>query len=86
MSIKLDVVKSLFVDKFIRAKVVALEEKEINFENPLAVGGFGSFHAGGIGVFVMADGSVNAMPVSIDPAIFRLMGHRADGELIKNYY
>ena len=55
----------------------------IDFESPLAVGGFGSVHAGGISVFAFADGSVISKSSSVDPKIFRLLGHRADGKLIK---
>lgn len=46
----------------------------------LTVGGFGSLHAGGAN-FVIADGSVRFFSESVDPELFRQLGHRADGEL-----
>jgi prepilin-type N-terminal cleavage/methylation domain-containing protein/prepilin-type processing-associated H-X9-DG protein len=45
------------------------------------VGGFGSYHAGQV-VVAFADGSVRALNDSINPEIYRRMGHRADGEII----
>ncbi len=57
---------------------------EVDLESPTAVGGFGSNHAGAGGVFVFADGSVRFLPNGMDPAIFTLMGNRADGILMKN--
>lgn len=47
----------------------------------LVTGGFGSFHAGGA-VFTFADGSTKFLSQSIDPGLFRQLGHRADGELL----
>ena len=54
-------------------------------EDPLYVGGFGSFHAGDIANFAFADGSVRAVSPSIDANVFRLLGHRADGEIMKAF-
>lgn len=54
-------------------------------EDPLYVGGFGSFHAGDLANFVFADGSVRALSQSIEPKLFRQLGHRADGEIIKDF-
>jgi prepilin-type N-terminal cleavage/methylation domain-containing protein/prepilin-type processing-associated H-X9-DG protein len=46
------------------------------------VGGFGSFHSGGVVNVAFADGSTRAITEDIDPEILRRMGHRADGEII----
>lgn len=56
---------------------------EEDVEGPLHVGGFGSFHAGDVGNFAFADGSARALSRSIDANLLRLLGHRADGEIIK---
>jgi prepilin-type N-terminal cleavage/methylation domain-containing protein/prepilin-type processing-associated H-X9-DG protein len=49
---------------------------------PLAyVGGFGSRHSFGAN-FLFCDGSAHYLKESIDPAVFRRLGHRADGQLI----
>lgn len=49
---------------------------------PLEVGGFGSFHPGGINV-TFADGSTRFVTQGVSPELLRLYGHRADGELMK---
>lgn len=49
---------------------------------PQYVGGFGSDHPGGIAVAVFGDGSVRFLYDLIDPKVFKLLGHRADGQLI----
>ncbi len=54
-------------------------------EGPLYVGGFGSFHMGDIANFAFADGSVRAISRQIDANLFRLLGHRADGEITKGF-
>ena len=54
-------------------------------EDPLYVGGFGSFHIGDISNFALADGSVRAISRDIDANLFRLLGHRADGEIMKEF-
>ena len=51
-------------------------------EEQLHVGGFGSFHAGGVANFAFADGSVRALTSGISHQIYRLYGNRADGEII----
>ncbi len=48
----------------------------------LDVGGFGSFHPGGA-QFGFADGSTRFLTHSIDEVLFRQLGNRADGELLK---
>jgi prepilin-type processing-associated H-X9-DG protein len=45
------------------------------------VGGFGSRHGFGAN-FLFCDGSVHFLKQSIDPQVFRRLGHRADGEVI----
>jgi prepilin-type N-terminal cleavage/methylation domain-containing protein len=55
-------------------------------DGPLYVGGFGSFHAGDVGNFALADGSARSISQSIDPTVLRLLGHRADGEIMKEPY
>jgi prepilin-type N-terminal cleavage/methylation domain-containing protein len=46
------------------------------------VGGFGSYHSGGVSVIAFADGSTRSISESIDREILRRMGNRADGEII----
>jgi prepilin-type N-terminal cleavage/methylation domain-containing protein len=58
-------------------------QEALDFDKATTVGGFGSNHSGLVGVFLFADGAVKIMSNSIDPAIFQLLGHRADGKLIK---
>ena len=55
-------------------------------DDPLYVGGFGSFHAGDIANFALADGSARAISRTIDTNVLRLLGHRADGEIMKGFY
>ncbi len=45
------------------------------------VGGFSSWHRLGAN-FLFCDGSVRFLKESIDPRVFRLLGHRADGEIV----
>jgi hypothetical protein len=57
-------------------------------ETPLAstfVGGFGSWHAAVVDV-AFADGSTRSISYNIDPAVLRLLGHRADGEILNADY
>ncbi len=49
---------------------------------PQYVGGFGSDHAGGIIVAALGDGSVRFLYELIDPKVLKLLGHRADGQII----
>ncbi len=49
--------------------------------DPTAVGGFGSFHAGGA-QFAFGDGSVRFLSETLDTEIFQSLGHRSDGKLI----
>lgn len=53
-----------------------------NSELPiLETGGFGSFHTGGA-LFTFADGATVFLTHSINPELFKQLGHRADGELL----
>lgn len=57
-------------------------------ETPLPstfVGGFGGWHAAVVDV-AFADGSSRAISYNIDPAVLRLLGHRADGEILNADY
>jgi prepilin-type N-terminal cleavage/methylation domain-containing protein/prepilin-type processing-associated H-X9-DG protein len=47
----------------------------------LIVGGYGSKHPGGAN-FAFGDGSVRFIKATISPKVLRLLGNRADGELI----
>ena len=47
------------------------------------VGGFGSYHPGGTH-FGFGDGSVRFIAQTIDPGVYRLLGHRDDGEPISS--
>ena len=48
---------------------------------PGFVGGFASRHPGGAN-FAIGDGSVRFIKSSISPGVFRLLGNRADGEIL----
>jgi prepilin-type processing-associated H-X9-DG protein len=50
----------------------------------LFVGGFGSHHPGVINA-AFADGSVQAVNEDVDPAVWRLVGNRSDGEIVKPF-
>jgi len=52
--------------------------------DPLIVGGFGSYHMGGLSVAAMADGGIRQFTDDIDPDLLRQLGHRADGEIPKS--
>jgi prepilin-type N-terminal cleavage/methylation domain-containing protein len=49
------------------------------------VGGFGGWHASAVSV-AFADGSTRAISYNIDPAVLKLLGHRADGEILSADY
>jgi prepilin-type N-terminal cleavage/methylation domain-containing protein/prepilin-type processing-associated H-X9-DG protein len=55
---------------------LATAGKNLNF-----VGGFGSSHRGGAN-FAFGDGSVKFIKESINPTVYRLLGNRADGEMV----
>jgi prepilin-type N-terminal cleavage/methylation domain-containing protein len=50
----------------------------------LFVGGFGGYHPGCINA-TFADGSTRTITETIDPEVLRLLGNRADGEIVKPF-
>jgi prepilin-type N-terminal cleavage/methylation domain-containing protein/prepilin-type processing-associated H-X9-DG protein len=62
------------------------DDSETDQEPPesLLVGGFGSYHPGGV-IVAFADGSTRFVQENIDRDILRRLGNRSDGELIKDY-
>lgn len=63
-----------------------IDDAEANEEPPesLLVGGFGSYHPGGV-IVGFADGSTRFIQENIDRDILRRLGNRSDGEIIKEY-
>jgi hypothetical protein len=55
-----------------------------NVAESLIVGGFGSHHPG-IVMTSFADGSTRSISETVDPAVWRLAGNRADGEIMKPF-
>jgi prepilin-type N-terminal cleavage/methylation domain-containing protein/prepilin-type processing-associated H-X9-DG protein len=53
--------------------------------DPLAVGGFGSYHPGG-GNFAFGDGHVGYLSQNLDVLTYQQLGHRADGKLLTRAY
>jgi len=49
--------------------------------DPLFVGGFGSYHAGGLAVVGMADGATRVLSADTAAEVLRQLGNRADGEI-----
>jgi prepilin-type N-terminal cleavage/methylation domain-containing protein len=54
--------------------------KEPVNQDPLFVGGFGSYHPGGAN-FVLVNGAIRFLSETIDRTLFTHLGNRADGEL-----
>jgi len=52
--------------------------------DPLAVGGFGSYHPGGA-QFATGDGAVQFISESINAATLRQLAHRSDGEIVDGF-
>lgn len=50
----------------------------------LVVGGFGSDHVGGCQI-AMGDGSIRFISENITPSVLKLLGNRADGELLDEF-
>jgi prepilin-type N-terminal cleavage/methylation domain-containing protein/prepilin-type processing-associated H-X9-DG protein len=48
----------------------------------LRVGGFGSYHLGGVAQFAFGDGSVRGLSPELSADLFRRLADRADGELV----
>ncbi len=61
------------------------EDEETTDEEDVAeslfVGGFGGHHPGGFNA-TFADGSTRFVSETVDPAVWRLVGNRADGEIV----
>lgn len=51
---------------------------------PLYVGGFGSYHPGGVNIS-LADGATRFLSLQVEPQVLRQLGNRADGEIMKPY-
>lgn len=49
-----------------------------------SVGGFGSYHLGSSN-FLLVDGSVKTVTVSIDTALFQHLGNRRDGNIVTEF-
>jgi prepilin-type N-terminal cleavage/methylation domain-containing protein len=60
------------------------EANEQTVAESLFVGGFGGHHPGGFNAN-FADGSTRFVTETVDPAIWRLVGNRADGEIVKDF-
>lgn len=53
-------------------------------ERLTSVGGFGSYHSGGAN-FLLADGSIRFISVSIDRFLYRYLGNRHDGQIVSEF-
>jgi prepilin-type N-terminal cleavage/methylation domain-containing protein/prepilin-type processing-associated H-X9-DG protein len=60
------------------------ETKKQDIAESLFVGGFGSHHAGGLNAS-FADGSARFVSEDVDPAVWRHVGNRSDGEIVKPF-
>ena len=78
--------------KYVAAKFTGLSARDVDFEAVDALaemglwpvdltGGFSSFHSDGAN-FLFCDGSVRRLMNSINTHVYRLLGNRADGEMI----
>jgi prepilin-type N-terminal cleavage/methylation domain-containing protein/prepilin-type processing-associated H-X9-DG protein len=64
-----------------RSANVAAENEQ---SGSLFVGGFGSYHPGGVNIG-LADGSTRFLSQTTEPDVLRQLGNRADGEIIKPF-
>jgi prepilin-type N-terminal cleavage/methylation domain-containing protein/prepilin-type processing-associated H-X9-DG protein len=60
------------------------EADEQDVAESLFVGGFGGHHPGGFNA-AFADGSTRFVTETVDPAVWRLVGNRSDGEMVKPF-
>lgn len=60
------------------------EPAKPNVAESLVCGGFGSHHPGGFNTS-FADGSTRFVTENVDLAIWRLVGNRSDGEIVKPF-
>jgi prepilin-type N-terminal cleavage/methylation domain-containing protein len=65
-----------------QASATVADDKESS--GSLFVGGFGSYHPGGV-LVAFADGSTRFLRQNIEPKTLRLLGHRADGEIVGEF-
>jgi prepilin-type N-terminal cleavage/methylation domain-containing protein len=60
------------------------ETTEQDVAESLFVGGFGGHHPGVFNA-AFADGSTRAISENVDPAVWRLVGNRSDGQIVKPF-
>jgi prepilin-type N-terminal cleavage/methylation domain-containing protein len=70
--------------KFSPNPPVSNEDSPESKSGSLFVGGFGSYHPG-IANFSFADGSTRVISDNIDHAVLKLLGNRADGEIVPSF-
>ena len=68
-------------DSFVINDKGLVSGQQIDPEDSLAVGGFGSHHPGGA-QFAIGGGSVRYFSCDTDPIYLQRMAHREDGEII----
>jgi prepilin-type N-terminal cleavage/methylation domain-containing protein/prepilin-type processing-associated H-X9-DG protein len=61
--------------------VTTADGKPLDPTDPAFVGGYSSYHSGGANA-AFADGSVRFLKSTMSARVLRLLGHRADGELL----
>jgi prepilin-type N-terminal cleavage/methylation domain-containing protein/prepilin-type processing-associated H-X9-DG protein len=72
------------VPQFQQPRPAEEETDKKDVAESLFVGGFGGHHPGGFNA-TFADGSAHFVTEDIDPAVWRLVGNRADGEIVKPF-
>jgi prepilin-type processing-associated H-X9-DG protein len=72
------------VPQFQQAAPLVGEDDKRDVAESLFVGGFGGHHPGGFNAG-FADGSTRFVEQDVDPAVWRLVGNRADGEIVKPF-
>jgi len=60
------------------------EDDSKDVAKSLFVGGFGGYHPGGFNT-AFADGSTRFTTETVDPVMWRRVGNRADGEIVKDF-
>ncbi len=79
--------RNVFPNREVRQRQEGIEDdaQPAEVDSRLFVGGFGSYHAGDVVNFAFADGSVRSISSSIEEHVFRLLGNRADGEILPRF-